>query len=105
MGKQAVKCTRCGLKSNTQNFVELVNLVSFLLGGMVGIRFLLGDWTWKYLKFQAPKAIIFQLWVKHPKSVKCQGTARSEDEGEGEGHCMFTDWLSWALTECLGTIQ
>jgi hypothetical protein len=40
------------LESNTQNFVELVNLVSFLLKvGMVDVRFLLGDWTWKYLKF------------------------------------------------------
>ena len=44
------------LESNTQYFVELVNLVSFLLnggikGGMVDVRFLLGDWTWKYLKF------------------------------------------------------
>ncbi len=40
------------LESNTQYFVELVNLVSFLLkGGMVDVRFLLGDWTWKYIKF------------------------------------------------------
>ena len=40
------------LESNTQYFVELVNLVFFSTqGGKVDVRFLLGDWTWKYLKF------------------------------------------------------